>query len=192
MLPELPSCRNHSCDWCSHYELLRKNSGCFDECRFNKAIFAFLRPCDQQRADLVKERKEHYRRSQRGSLALAIAYAEKIASLVDGNRFGVKPCMCLAAQKMPHAAGPGSDIDLLIHFRGSEEQLQELILWLEGGVCAWLKSLLKTGHQSEGLIRLSYFNRWRHAKKSSYAGKNWGHYRCRVAFAFEKSHAGLD
>jgi len=51
------------------------------------------------------------------------------------------------------AARPGSDIDLLVHFAGTEEQRRDLQLWLEG----WSLSLaemnyLRTGYRSEGLI----------------------------------------
>jgi len=50
-------------------------------------------------------------------------------------------------------AGPGSDIDLLVHFSGSPAQRQELLLWLEG----WSLSLaeqnyLRTGYMSDGLL----------------------------------------
>jgi pyruvate, water dikinase len=69
-------------------------------------------------------------------------------------------------------AGPGSDIDLLIHFRGSEEQLQELILWLEGwSLCLAEINYSRTGHQSEGLIDYHILTDDDIAKKSSYAVK---------------------
>ncbi|HSQ35528.1 MAG TPA: hypothetical protein VLQ89_06015, partial [Candidatus Binatia bacterium] len=68
--------------------------------------------------------------------------------------------------------GPGSDIDLLIHFRGSEDQLQQLNLWLEG----WSLSLAeinysRTGQQSEGLLDYHILTDDDIAKKSSYAVK---------------------
>ncbi len=44
--------------------------------------------------------------------------AERIAAQVDGIRFGVKAMYVFGSTKNA-TAGPGSDIDLLIHFHGS-------------------------------------------------------------------------
>jgi hypothetical protein len=97
--------------------------------------------------------------------------AEKIASLVDGNRFGVKAMYVFGSTKNA-TAGPGSDIDLLIHFRGSDEQLQEFILWLEGwSLCLAEINYSRTGHQADGLIDYHILTDDDIAKKSSYAVK---------------------
>jgi pyruvate,water dikinase len=77
---------------------------------------------------------------------------EEIASRLDGNKFGVKAFYVFGSTKNA-TAGPGSDIDLLIHFVGDQEQRNDLEIWLEG----WSASLdytnfLKTGYKSDGLL----------------------------------------
>jgi len=78
--------------------------------------------------------------------------AEKLASKLDPKRFGVKGLWVFGSTKNA-TAGPGSDIDLLIHFGGSEEEREALLLWLEG----WSLSLaeinyVRTGYRSDGLL----------------------------------------
>lgn len=77
---------------------------------------------------------------------------ESIAAQVDPDRFGVKGLYIFGSTKKAEA-GPESDIDLLIHFRGTELQRKELLTWLEG----WSLSLsyinyLRTGYQTNGLL----------------------------------------
>ena len=50
-------------------------------------------------------------------------------------------------------AGPGSDIDLLIHFTGNKNQLNDLNSWLDGwSVSLDYTNFLKTGYKSDGLL----------------------------------------
>jgi len=77
---------------------------------------------------------------------------EKLASKLDPNRFGVIGFYVFGSTKNGTARAE-SDIDVLIHFRGSESQKQELKLWLEG----WSLSLaqinfVRTGHKTSGLL----------------------------------------
>ncbi|MDD5010575.1 MAG: PEP/pyruvate-binding domain-containing protein [Phycisphaerae bacterium] len=78
--------------------------------------------------------------------------AEQLAMRLKPKRFGVQ-AVYLIGSTANATAGPGSDIDLLIHFNGNEVQKQELLLWLEG----WSLSLseqnyLRTGYMTEGLL----------------------------------------
>ncbi|MBN1392121.1 MAG: nucleotidyltransferase domain-containing protein [Sedimentisphaerales bacterium] len=78
--------------------------------------------------------------------------AEQLALRLKPKRFGVQ-AIYLIGSTANAAAGPSSDIDLLVHFNGSEVQKQELLLWLEG----WSLSLaeqnyLRTGYMTEGLL----------------------------------------
>jgi pyruvate,water dikinase len=60
----------------------------------------------------------------------------------------------------------------LIHFRGSDEQLLEFRLWLEGwSLCLAEINYSRTGHQSEGLIDYHILTDDDIARKSSYAVK---------------------
>ncbi len=97
--------------------------------------------------------------------------AERMAAQLDGRRFGVKALYLFGSTKNA-TAGPGSDIDLLIHFQGSEEQKRELALWLEG----WSLSLAeinysRTGTRSQGLIDYHLVTDEDIANKTSYAVK---------------------
>ena len=78
--------------------------------------------------------------------------AEKLARQLDPQRFSVKGVWVFGSTKNA-TAGPGSDIDLLIHFDGTENERRELLLWLEG----WSLSLaeinyIRTGYRSDGLL----------------------------------------
>lgn len=78
--------------------------------------------------------------------------AEQMASQLDPERFGVKDVWVFGSTKNA-TAGPASDIDLLVHFTGTEEQRKILTAWLEG----WSLSLaeinyIRTGYRSGGLL----------------------------------------
>jgi hypothetical protein len=50
-------------------------------------------------------------------------------------------------------AGPSSDVDLLLHFRGSPEQRRDLEHWLQGwSLCLSETNYLRTGYRTEGLL----------------------------------------
>ena len=122
-------------------------------------------------SDQVRERKEHPEGVAEDHWHWRLHMAEKIASLVDGKRFGVQAMYVFGSTKNA-TAGPASDIDLLIHFRGSEEQLQELKLWLEGwSLCLAEINYSRTGHQADGLIDYHILTDDDISKRSSYAVK---------------------
>ena len=69
-------------------------------------------------------------------------------------------------------AGPGSDIDLLIHFQGNDQQKQQLILWLEGwSLCLSEINYSRTGYKSDGLIDYHLLTDEDIANKTSFAVK---------------------
>ena len=97
--------------------------------------------------------------------------AERIASLLDPGRFGVEGIWVFGSTKNG-TAGSGSDVDLIIHFRGEEEQRQKLLIWLEG----WSLSLaqmnfLRTGYRSDGLLDVHFISDKDIEERSSYAVK---------------------
>ncbi|RKX47500.1 MAG: pyruvate, phosphate dikinase [Verrucomicrobia bacterium] len=78
--------------------------------------------------------------------------AEKIAAATDPDSQGVAAMYIFGSVKNG-TAGPGSDIDLLVHFQGNEEQLCNLNNWLEGwSQCLAEMNYLKTGYATEGLL----------------------------------------
>ncbi|MCG3136762.1 MAG: hypothetical protein HJJLKODD_00598 [Phycisphaerae bacterium] len=97
--------------------------------------------------------------------------AEAIAAQLDGERFGVTALYIFGSTKNA-TAGPASDIDLLIHFCGSESQRHDLTGWLEG----WSLSLseqnyLRTGYRTAGLLDVCLITDEDIAQRSSYALK---------------------
>jgi pyruvate, water dikinase len=77
---------------------------------------------------------------------------ERLAAELDPLRFGVKAAYLFGSTKNA-TAGPESDIDILIHFSGSEDQRRELLLWLEGwSLCLSHINFEKTGRETSGLL----------------------------------------
>ena len=82
--------------------------------------------------------------------------AEKIASELDAERFGVKAIYILGSTKTG-AAKAGSDIDLLVHFAGTPDQRKELELWFEGwSLCLDEMNYLRTGFKTGGLLDVRF------------------------------------
>ena len=97
--------------------------------------------------------------------------AERIAAQLDGERLGVKAAYVIGSTNSG-TAGPGSDIDLIIHVDQDPEKCALLKQWLDG----WSKALaemnyLKTGYNSEGLLDVHFITDEDLAKKSSFAAK---------------------
>ena len=69
-------------------------------------------------------------------------------------------------------AGPPSDIDLLLHFQGNDEQRKDLLLWLEGwSRCLGEINFLRTGYRNEGLLDVHLVTDRDIAERSSFAVK---------------------
>jgi len=95
--------------------------------------------------------------------------AERIAASLDSLRFGVAALYVLGSAKNA-TAGSGSDIDLLVHFRGSGRQRADLILWLEGwSLCLDEVNFLRTGIRTGGLLDIHIITDDDIAAKSSFA-----------------------
>ena len=97
--------------------------------------------------------------------------AEKIAREIDGKRFGVKAFYIFGSTKNA-TAGPGSDIDILVHFQGNKRQREDLLAWLE----AWSLALgemnfLRTGLKSNKLLDIHIVTDEDIKKRTSYTVK---------------------
>ena len=97
--------------------------------------------------------------------------AKKMALLLDPDAFGVKGVYVFGSVKNA-TAGPGSDLDLIVHIGGSEEQREKLSLWLDG----WSRSLaefnyLRTGYRSDGMLDVHYVTDDDIKEQTSYACK---------------------
>ncbi len=97
--------------------------------------------------------------------------AEYIASQLDPDLFGVVGFYVFGSTKNA-TAGLGSDIDILIHFRGTEKQRSELMLWLNGwSLCLDEINYLRTGYRTGGLLDVQIVTDEDIAQKTSYAVK---------------------
>jgi hypothetical protein len=80
--------------------------------------------------------------------------AQKIVYKLDYTRFGIANIYLIGSTKN-ELAGPASDIDFLVHFKGNEQQKQNLVSWFEGcGLCLSEMNYLKTGYETDNLIDL--------------------------------------
>lgn len=82
--------------------------------------------------------------------------AEELAAALDPLRFGVVNLYVFGSTKNA-TAGPKSDIDLLVHTRGTTEQKAELALWLEGWDLALAQmNYLRTGYHAPDILDVHY------------------------------------
>ncbi|MDX2473449.1 MAG: PEP/pyruvate-binding domain-containing protein [Candidatus Krumholzibacteria bacterium] len=97
--------------------------------------------------------------------------SERIALDVDHERLGVKKMYLIGSVKNA-VAGPASDIDLLIHCNGDDEQRQCLLTWLDGwSRCLSEINFLKTGYRTDGLLDVHLVTDEDIEKRSSFAIK---------------------
>jgi predicted nucleotidyltransferase len=97
--------------------------------------------------------------------------AQTIAAELDPRQFGVKAFYLIGSAKNA-TAGPASDIDLLLHFEGNDEQRKDLLLWLEGwSRCLGEINFLRTGYRTEGLLEVHLVTDRDIAERSSFAVK---------------------
>lgn len=97
--------------------------------------------------------------------------AERIASEMEAERFGVEALYVFGSTKNA-TAGPASDIDMLVHFRGDEVQRCQLMNWLEGwGKCLAEINFLRTGYRSDNLLDVHLVSDEDIESKNSYASK---------------------
>jgi hypothetical protein len=97
--------------------------------------------------------------------------AERIGREIDPQRFGVQAMYVFGSTKNA-TAGPGSDIDLLVHFVGDERQGECLTLWLDGwSQCLSELNYLRTGYRTRGLLDVHLVTDEDIAARTSYAAK---------------------
>lgn len=84
--------------------------------------------------------------------------AESIALKLDAYRFGVKG-LYLYGPVFNETAGPNSDIDLIVHFEGTEEQKRELMIWFEGwNNCLSQINYNRSGYFVEQFLDITYIS----------------------------------
>lgn len=97
--------------------------------------------------------------------------AEQLASELDARLMGVK-ALYLFGSTNNGTAGPGSDIDLLIHFSGTQKQKVDLQLWLNGwSICLAEMNYMKTGYKMSEMLDVHFISDDDIHEKSSFALK---------------------
>lgn len=97
--------------------------------------------------------------------------AYEIVRQLEFSKFGVKAIYLIGSVKN-NSAGMGSDIDLMIHFEGTEYQKTKLNLLLEGwSRCLSVMNFLKTGYQTDGILDVHYITDESIANKDSFTIK---------------------
>ena len=106
-----------------------------------------------------------------GKVATTPEEAEKIAAEIEPGRFAVAAVYIIGSTKNA-SAGPSSDIDLLIHFQGNDEQRHDLEIWLEGwSLCLGEMNFLRTGYRTDGLLDVHLITDADIERRSSFAVK---------------------
>jgi pyruvate,water dikinase len=97
--------------------------------------------------------------------------AEKIASELDGEKFGVKAFYLFGSTKNA-IAGPKSDINILLQTNGNEHQKQDLLNWLEGwSLCLGEMNFLRTGYRVNKILDVKIVSEEDTDNKDLYAAK---------------------
>lgn len=97
--------------------------------------------------------------------------AERIAAVADVARFGIRGLYLFGSTKNG-TAGPGSDINLLVHFSGTPEMRRDLLAWLEGwSLCLSEMNYLRTGVTTSGLLDVHVVTDEEFESRSGYAAK---------------------
>jgi predicted nucleotidyltransferase len=94
---------------------------------------------------------------------------EELAKQLDADVYGVESLYLIGSTK-DGTAGPASDIDLLVHFKGTDEQRDKLSSWFE----KWSRQLdrenkERTGHETGGLLDVHIITDTDIEKKTSWA-----------------------
>ena len=97
--------------------------------------------------------------------------AERIAAEIDPGQFGVQAFYVFGSTKNA-SAGPGSDIDILVHFRGNDRQRHDLEIWLDGwNLCLIEINYLRTGYRCDRMLDVHFVTDEDIKNKTSYAVK---------------------
>ncbi|HUV29738.1 MAG TPA: PEP/pyruvate-binding domain-containing protein [Acidobacteriota bacterium] len=119
----------------------------------------------------AQPRMNHGDRRPDGSWRWRMLMAEHVAAQLDPKRFGVKAFYVIGSTKNA-TAGDASDIDILLHLDGTDEQRKALQEWLEGwSLCLDHLNYLRTGYRSGGLLDAHFVTDEDITKRTSYAAK---------------------
>jgi predicted nucleotidyltransferase len=94
---------------------------------------------------------------------------EEIAEKLDPEVYGIESLYLIGSTK-EGTAGPASDIDLLVHFKGTEEQKEKLMAWFDKiGKKLDEENRERTGIKTDGLLDVHLITDEDITKKNSWA-----------------------
>ena len=132
---------------------------------------AYLAPSSLKSAQQVDSEQGTAEKSSEDHWRWRFRMAQKIADQLGQKLFGVKAFYLIGSTKN-WTAGPESDIDIMLHFDGTDEQRKDLLLWLEGwSCCLGEMNFLRTGYRSPGLLDVRLITDSDLQERSSYALK---------------------
>lgn len=100
-------------------------------------------------------------------MRMAITIAEKL----DLEKFGITGIYLIGSAK-DATSGPGSSLELLVHFHGTENQKQLLINWFDGWSLGLSEfNFAQTGYRVENLIELHIINDNEFRQSNNYVSK---------------------
>ncbi len=113
---------------------------------------------------------------------------EEIAQALDPALYGIQDMYLIGSTK-DGSAGPTSDIDLLVHFKGTDEQKDKLLVWFD----EWGKKLARenkerTGYETEGLLDVHIITDEDIKKKNSWASHITSPYQTVRKIPLKKEH----
>jgi len=134
-----------------------------------EAVGILSEQTDEKQAAMTTE--EYQQRQRENHWQWRMQMVERIAGGIDPARFGVVAFYILGSTKNA-SARPDSDIDIMIHFRGDDSQLNELKTWLSG----WSMSLeeinfIRTGYRVKNFLDVQIITDEDIKKKTNYAAK---------------------
>ncbi|HUU44517.1 MAG TPA: nucleotidyltransferase domain-containing protein [Acidobacteriota bacterium] len=136
----------------------------------NEAV-ALLRKPGNAVPETIRMEEEGTARQSPSYSRWRMRMAEQIAADINPEEFGVAAMYIFSSTKNA-TAGPASDIDLLIHFRGTPTQRYLLDTWLRGwSLCLDEVNYLQTGYRSGGILDVHIVTDEDIEKKISYAAK---------------------
>jgi hypothetical protein len=131
---------------------------------------AFFSPI-QQKASPVRTDFETGGPSEDEHWRWRFLMAQRIAEQLDARQFGVEAFYLIGSTKNA-TAGPASDIDILLHFKGTDQQRQQLLFWLEGwSRCLSEINFFRTGYRTDGLLDVHLITDEDISARSSFAAK---------------------
>jgi len=125
----------------------------------------------QQKVGAIESEAEPIDRGSNEHWRWRFRMAQRIAADLDPEEFGVKAFYLIGSTKNA-TAGRKSDIDILLHFQGNDEQRKKLLLWLKGWSCCLAEiNFLRTGYRTDGLLDVHLVGDNDIAARSSFAAK---------------------